>query len=345
MPENNEERTEQATPRRRQKAREQGQIARSKDLVSFSAAGGLLMIIYFAGRNFIENISNLSGKLLGLQYGRDPFTVFRAASTESVIMLLPFLGAAFFFAIAGGIAQGGIVLKPLKLKLEAVNPVKGLQRIFSMNGLMDFLKNLLKFSIGAYLFYYVIKKDLQVLPALAGLGVNDIAQTAGNLLFKAVLYGFFCFFVIAIIDFLMQKWQFERSLRMSVKELKEEQKETEGDPLLKARIKSIQRDMARRRMMQEVPKATVVITNPTHLAVALVYEDKKMEAPKVIAKGAGFMAQRIREIASENKIPVVEDKPLARALFKLDIGSYIPQELYKAVAKLLAYIYKLKGAA
>lgn len=340
-----EERTEQATPRRRQKAREKGQVARSRELSSMAAVGGIVLVLYFGGKHFMESITGVTGKLLSLQYGRDPIAALRAASIDTMLILIPFLGAAVTFAVSTSLFQGGFVLKPLELEFERINPLSGIKRIFSITGLTEFLKSLIKLLIGGYLFYYVIKKDLSVLPSLTDMGLHDLARVSGYLTMKAIAYGFFCFFVFGIIDFFLERWRFERSIRMSKEELKEEYKESEGHPLLKSRIKSLQREMARKRMMQEVPKATVVITNPTHLAVALQYEDKKMSAPKVIAKGAGFVAEKVKEIARRHHIPIVEDKPLARMLYKLELNSYIPQELYRAVAKILAYIYKLKGVA
>lgn len=150
-------------------------------------------------------------------------------------------------------------------------------------------------------------------------------------------------FVIALVSFIIEKYRFEESIKMSKQEIKEEHKDTEGDPKVKSKIRGIQREIARRRMMSQVPKATVVITNPTHLAIAILYKEGELGAPKIVAKGSGFVAEKIRELARKHKVPVVEDKPLARLLFKLEIDTYIPQELYKAVARILAYIYKLQG--
>ncbi|NTU41472.1 MAG: flagellar biosynthesis protein FlhB [Nitrospirales bacterium] len=340
-----EERTEQATPRRRQKAREEGQIARSRDLSSIAAIGGVLIILYLGGSGFMTAISRITGRLLSLQYGRDPFTVMRAASLDAMLLLAPFLAISFVLAIVANVSQGGIVLKPLKLNTDMLNPLNGIKRLFSLRGLMEFLKSLVKFAVGGYLVYWVVRKDIPALPGLMDMGIRPLATTSAALLMKALAYGFLWFFVLALIDYFLQRWQFERSLRMSKEEIKEEQKESDGNPMIKSRVRSLQREMARKRMMQEVPKATVVITNPTHLAVALKYEDGKMAAPKVIAKGANDVALRIKEIARQHGVPIVEDKPLARLLFKLDPGDSIPEDLYKAVAKILAYIYRLKGVA
>jgi flagellar biosynthetic protein FlhB len=260
-------------------------------------------------------------------------------------MITPFLGLTVTFALVSGAMQGGVLVRPLSLEMERLNPVNGLKRIFSRYGLVEFLKSLLKFSLGGVLFFYLIKKMLSVLPFTATMDVIQIQEVAGKLIAKSVIYAFTLFFVLAVVDYLYERWSFERTLRMTKEEVKEEYRETEGDPLIKTRIKSLQKEMARRRMMQEVPKATVVITNPTHIAVALRYKKDEMSAPKIIAKGAGFIAEKIKEIARQYAIPIVEDKPLARALYKLKVNSFIPEELYRAVAKILAYIYQLRGIA
>jgi flagellar biosynthetic protein FlhB len=340
-----EERTEQATPRKRQKAKEKGQTARSREMISLAAMAGIILTFYFAGNAFIRDISALTGKLLGLQCGRDPMAVMKLAATETMKMLMPFLGLTVTFALVSGAMQGGVLVRPLSFEVERLNPVNGLKRIFSRYGLVEFLKSILKFSLGGVLFFYLIKKMLVVLPFTAAMDVIQIQGIAGKLIARSVIYAFTLFFVLAAMDYLYEKWSFERTLRMSREEIKEEYRETEGDPLIKARIKSLQKEMARRRMMQEASKATVVITNPTHIAVALRYKKDEMSAPRVIAKGAGFIAEKIKEIARKYGIPIVEDKPLARALYKLKINSFIPEELYRAVAKILAYIYQLRGIA
>lgn len=340
-----EERTEKATPRRRQKAKEKGQVARSRELISMAGMAGTLLMFYFAGNAFIKNMSAVTGKLLGLQYGKDPFTVMRFASSEMLWILMPFLGITVTFAIIAGVLQGGGILKPLNFEIERLNPLNGFKRLFSRYGLVDFLKSLLKFVVGGFIFYYIIKNLISILPFTADMDIRGLQYISGRLIFKTVVIALAIFFILAIMDYLYERWRFERSIRMTREETKEEYKESEGDPLIKSRIRSLQKEMARKRMMQEVPKATVVITNPTHIAVALRYKRDEMSAPKIIAKGAGFVAEKIKEVARNYRIPVVEDKPLAMALYKLKIDSYIPEELYRAVARILAYIYKLRGVA
>lgn len=339
------ERTEQATPRRREKAREKGQLARSRDLSSIAAMGGVIIALGVGGGYFMDSLKRSMERFLSLGYGTDPIVALRAASIESMLITMPVLLAALSLGVATNLAQGGIVFKPLELKFEGINPVSGLKKIFSLPGLVEFLKSMAKFSVAGYLFYYVMKKDLPLFSLLMTMNAADLSKESGRLIMKAVTYGFAVFFVVGVVDYMLERWRFERSVRMSREEIKEEQRESEGDPMIKSRVKAIQREMARKRMMHEVPKATVVITNPTHIAVALKYEDKKMSAPKVVAKGADAVAAKIKEIARAHSVPIVEDKPLARVLYKTELGADIPEKLYKAVARILAYIYKLRGAA
>ncbi|MEO5356797.1 MAG: flagellar biosynthesis protein FlhB [Nitrospirae bacterium YQR-1] len=338
-----QERTERATPRRRQKAREKGQFARSKELTSVAGMAGMIGVLYFGGRHFIFSAKEVTINFLNLSYGLDPFVNIKVAMAKTLLLLLPFMLGIIVLAMTSEIAQVGFMLKDMELSFSRLNPIEGIKRIFSINGLFEFLKNLFKFIGGILIFYLVIKSDIVKLPLLMGKEFNQLTYAAYDFLKEAIWYGFLYLFVIAVVSFVIEKYRFEESIKMSKEEIKEEFKETEGDPKIKSRIRSIQREIARKRMMAEVPKATVIITNPTHLAIALMYKEGGSAPPQIIAKGSGFIAERIREIAREHKVPVVEDKPLARLLFKLELNTYIPQELYKAVARILAYIYKLKG--
>jgi len=340
-----QEKTEKATPRRKQKAREKGQIARSRELISMASTAGMVLMFYFSGNTFMSRIEEMMRKLLGFQYGRNPEIAMKYALSEMMWILMPFLAIAFTFALFAGALQGGLVLKPLSMELERLNPLGGIKRLFSTTGLVELLKSLFKFIVGGFVIYLVLKNLMNFLPFASSLEVQEITSVTGRILLKAILIIFLIFFIFAVLDYFYQRWSFERSLKMTREEVKQEFKETEGDPIVKSRIKSIQRELARKRMMQEVPKATVVITNPTHLAVALKYVKDDMAAPLVIAKGAGYIAEKIKEIARNHRIPIIEDKPLARALYKLEIDTFIPPELYRAVAKIIAYIYKLRGAA
>lgn len=340
-----QDRTEQATPRKRQKAREKGQVARSRELISLLSIGGIILLLYIEGSSFIKKISELTKRLLSLSYGIDITGALRVSLIEMLYILAPFFTITFAFSLFAGVLQGGLILKPIKLEFEKINPINGFKRIFSQEGLVEICKTIFKFVVGVLLCFYTVSEAIQIAPTLIAFDIQSINETALNLISKTVVIVFLTFFVIALLDYLFERWRFERFLRMSKEELKEEYKETEGDPLIKARIKSIQREISRKRMMQEVPKATVVITNPLHLAVALQYKRNEMMAPRIIAKGAGFIAEKIKEIALKHNIPIIEDVPLARALFQLKVGSYIPEELYKAVAKIIAYIYRMRGVA
>ncbi|MEW6601313.1 MAG: flagellar biosynthesis protein FlhB [Nitrospirota bacterium] len=338
-----QEKTEQATPRKKQKAREKGQVARSKDLTSTITMGGIIMIFYFGGQHFFMSLAGVTGGMLSLKYGTDPMQVSKIAILQGVKIVIPFFIVSVVMALLASVMQDGIVLKPLKFEIEKLNPIQGMGRIFSSKGLIELLKSMLKFSVGGWLVYYIINKDLKILPRLTAMEMNEMVKVSTKLIMDAIIIAFAYYMVVAIIGYFIDKWQYEKSLRMSKQELKEESKESEGDPIVKSRIKSAQRAAARKRMMQEVPTATVVITNPTHLAVAVRYEDGVMPAPRIVAKGAGIVAEKIKEIARENGVPIIEDKPIARALFKLELNEFIPEGLYVAVAKILAYIYKLKG--
>jgi flagellar biosynthetic protein FlhB len=341
----NEDRTEQATDKRRQKAREKGQIAKSRELVSMATMAGTLLVFYLAGASFMTNIAGLMSRMLSLNYGRDSIGVLRQASTEMMMILAPFFAATVIFAVLSNVLQGGFLLKPLTFEMERLSPLSGFKNIFSVSALPGIVKSSLKFLVGVVLVYILVSRIITVVPAAAAMDIADIKSVAFGLMSKSVAYAFTTFFVLALADYGYERWKFERSIRMSKEEIREEYRESEGDPLIKAKIRGLQRDMARRRMMEAVPKATVVITNPTHIAVALLYQQGGNGAPQVIAKGRGHIAATIRETARRHRVPLVEDKPLARALFKVSLDASIPADLYQAVAKILAYIYKLRGTA
>jgi flagellar biosynthetic protein FlhB len=340
-----QEKTEQATPQKRHKAREEGRVARSRELSSMLSMGGVILIMLFTGHSTMQNIMIITREGLTLPHLNSPLDVMTDLSVKGVQILLPFMAIAVLMAIAGNVIQGGFVIKPLKLDVETINPLEGIKKMFSIHAAMEFLKGLVKFIAGALLLYYIIGKSMPLILNLMAMDVQTLSVSISEMLFYTIKLSFICFFIISILDYINERWKHERSLRMSKEEVTEEHKSTEGDPHIKARIRSIQKEMARKRMMQEVPKATVIITNPTHLAIALKYERAAMVAPKVIAKGAGFMAERIKDIAGKSGIPIVEDKPIAQALFKLDVDTEIPEILYRAIARILSYIYKLRGEA
>jgi flagellar biosynthetic protein FlhB len=260
-------------------------------------------------------------------------------------VLLPVMAAVLITALVANYSQVGVIFTTEKIKpeLKKIDPIQGIARKFSLQTLNELVKSLFKIAIIGYVSY---REIINVLPEFMPLMDQETSQILAFMANTAFWIFLKCALIIALlaaIDYVFQRWQFMKKMKMTKQEIKEEAKQTEGDPYVKGRIRSIQMEMARRRMMEEVPTADVVVTNPTRLAVALSYDNNSMEAPLVVAKGAGLIAQRIREIAAENKVPIVEDKPLARALFKTAaIGQAIPENLYQAVAEVLAYVYGMR---
>ena len=263
---------------------------------------------------------------------------------QAFSILAPLLVAAFLIASLVNYLQVGFVFtwEPLKPKLSRLSPIEGAKRMFGIKAWVQLIKALFKVAIIGYFLYAVMRDNFQVFAVLQHINVRQATMLIGNILFEMAWKVALAFVIIAILDFLYQWWEYTKELKMSHEELKEEFKQMEGDPLLKAEIKKKQRSLATRRMMEDLKKADVVVTNPTHLAVALKYDPGKYEAPYVLAKGEGHVALRIKEIAREEDIVIMENKPLARALFaQVEIGQVVPRELYKAVAEVLAFVYKL----
>jgi flagellar biosynthetic protein FlhB len=265
--------------------------------------------------------------------------------THLATMLLPLLLTTFVLTLGCHLLQTGFLFSPNSLapQWSHINPAQGLQRLFSPQGLNELIKSLLKVGLIGYVSYRTIMAEAESFVMLSARDVGSIVQYVGQSTLRVCVRTAYVMVGLAVFDYAWQRWQFEKSLRMTKQEIKEESKAQEGDPHIKARIRSIMREMARKRMMQDVPKATVVVTNPTHLAIALVYRREEMVAPQVVAKGAGYVAERIKVMAQDHAIPLVENKPLAQQLFKIvDIGETIPEALYKAVAEILAYVYRLE---
>jgi len=345
-----EERTEQPTQYRREEFRRQGNVAVSRELLSvvlFLAVGGAL---YFGMSMIFREFSQVATRQftfsdLTLDKSTTLIMLFESAEAWGWIV-----GPVMVVALAAGLAvcalQVGfhVSTESLTLKWERLNPVSGFQRIWSSRGLVEALKAVLKLGIAGLVVWLFIRSHVQGAFVLTQGSVEGSVALMLTLISKLFFILVATFAALAALDYGFQRWQLEKQMRMTKSEVKEEFKLREGDPLIKSRIRSLQRKMASRRMMEAVPKADVIVTNPTHLAVALQYDTKNMFAPKVTAKGAEAVAEKIKEIARFNRIPIVENKPLARTLFKkIDIGSFIPKELYKAVAEVLAYVYRLKG--
>jgi flagellar biosynthetic protein FlhB len=345
-----EERTEQATPRRRQEAKKKGQIARSKEIPSVLILLGGMGILLVFGTAMTFQLSNLMVQWLGrMATVSVQWEGLQALSWELVVSFLliagPVLAVVFVVAVLGYTMQGSNVFSTELIKPDwgKFNVVNGLKRMFTMQTLMELLKSFVKMVIVGGIAYSTIKKEWPDILLLFGQDAGNVFHFVSALSVRLLLRTVLVMLVLAALDYAYQRWTYEKNLRMSKQEIKEEMKQTEGDPLIKSRIRTIQRQLAKQRMMAEVPKADVIITNPTHLAIALRYDHKTMEAPHVVAKGAGYIAQKIVEIGRSHQVPIVENKLLARMLYKVvHVGRTIPSNLYHAVADILAYVYQIK---
>jgi flagellar biosynthesis protein FlhB len=345
-----EEKTEQGTPKRREEAKRKGQVARSREIPSVMTLMAGLTVLYFLSTHMLRQLSTLmvhffsdmgSFSLEAANMQALGFVLVR----ELAFIVGPVLLAVAAAAILSNVVQvRGIFSSELvKPDLSKISPLKGLTRICSAQSVVDLAKSVFKILIVGGVAYYTVRREIPRLLPLADRDAGGILSYVGSVSFTLFVRTGLVMFALAALDYFYQRWSFEKSIRMTRQELKEEYKQTEGDPLVKSRIRSIQRDLARKRMMADVPKADVIITNPTHLAVALRYAIGEMEAPKVIAKGAGAVAEKIKEIGRTHAVPILENKPLAQALFKtVEIGQMIPADFYQAVADILAYVYKMK---
>lgn len=346
-----QEKTEQATPRKKQEARRKGQVAKSSDL-----PGALIMLfsflaLYMFGGMFEDSLYSLFTVPLR-EYMLWDVTIGNIAAMfvqlafQVLMFIAPILIIAFILGIVGNYIQIGFLFtgEPLKMNLNKLNPVQGFKRIFSLRAIVELLKSSLKFAIVAVVAWTTLWGEKDELLSLSNVPLEDTLRYAARVTTLIGMKIGAVLVVLAILDYLYQRYDLNKQLRMSKQELKDEFKKTEGDPLIKSRIREKQRRMAMARMMQEVPKADVVITNPTHYAVALQYDATTMDEPKVIAKGVDYIALKIREVAEAHGIITMENRPLARALYEqVEIGQSIPAELFQAVAEVLAYVYKVKG--
>ncbi len=345
-----QEKTEEPSEKRKQETRDKGQVPRSKELntvVSLMVSG---MGILFFGHYLVEFLaSQLSASLtLSPADFADTSTIYTASSealTSTIVALLPLLTVALLSAFFGPVAMGGWIFKfsSIEPKLEKLNPLKGLGKIFSSQGLMELVKALTKFflvaSVAAFLIYFSVQEILAVGLQALGPSLVHIGKLVAIsfLIFSSVLV------LVALVDVPFQLFQFNQKIRMTKQEVKDEMKETEGRPEVKSRIRSLQQEVAKRRMMEDLKEADVVITNPTHFAVALSYSEDSLSAPTVIAKGRDLLALNIIEVAKEHDVMVFQAPPLARALYSsTDLQQEIPANLYVAVAQVLAYIFQLR---
>jgi flagellar biosynthetic protein FlhB len=347
-----QEKTEPATPKKKDDARKKGQIAQSHEIPSVMVLLGALSVFYFAGGWMSSRLSGIMEEIFNHLFYRDfegevAYTILIQIFRDLIILLAPLLAVVMIAGVISNVVQTGFLLtgEPLVPKLDKLNPINGFKRLFSLRSWVEVVKAVLKVIIVGGMAYSVLKGKMEQLPGLVALDTADIMAFMGKAALRLGFYTCLVLMVLAAVDFIFQHWQHGRDLRMTKQEIKDEFRQREGDPIVRSRIRTIQREMAMRRMMASVPEATVVITNPTHLAVALQFE-RSMPAPRVVAKGAGVIAEKIKELARAHDVPIVEQKPLARLLYKnVEIDQYIPADLYHAVAEILAYVYRLKGLA
>lgn len=347
------EKTEPATPKRRQEMRQKGQIPKSKELVTAI----VLLIAFFsmkilskyifadlvvAVRSFLSFPKDVDSKFTN----ENIMQVFIQCAYIMAKVLAPILLIIALVVIVVNYAQVGVVFtaKPLIPSLNKINPVEGFKRLFSKQSFVELLKSILKIGVIGYVVFDYIKDNYKIIPELLNMNIESSFVFIGNTIINVGLRAAVVLLILSVFDLGFQIWDYEKNIRMSKQEIKDEYKMVEGNPQIKAKIREKQRQLALRRMMAEVPNADVIITNPTHYAIAVKYDSAVSDAPLVLAKGKDLIAQRIKEVAKQNKVPIVENKPLAQTLFKsVDIGEKIPAELYKAVAEVLAYVYSLKG--
>jgi flagellar biosynthetic protein FlhB len=350
--ESGQQRTQRATPRRRSQARQKGQVPRSQELTTaammLAVAGGFLVF----GGYMLDALAGVMRH--GLSYRRAQVfsegamaISFAERIGEALWGVAPLLGLVLVAAVAAPIAVGGwnFTTQPLGFNLSRLDPINGMKRVFSWQGGVEVLKALAKFAIVASVAAWLLHRSLPELMSLGNQNVGQGLMQTGHILAWSLLTLSASLLLIAAVDVPFQLWNYNRQLRMSRQEVTDEHKDTEGRPEVKRRIRRAQMEMSRRRMMAEVPKADVIVTNPTHYAVALRYDQHSNRAPLVVAKGSDLVAAQIRRIAQEFRVPFVSAPPLARAIYhSTELGDEIPQGLYLAVAKVLAYVYQLRHA-
>jgi len=351
-PESGGEKTEDASSRKLGKAREEGQVAKSTEIPSvFVLMGGVMALwasaVYTYNNLFAVFHYNFSfDKIPDFSQVR-MVELLGAHGLKMFMICLPLFAGVYVMALVSNIAQVGFAIswKAIEPKFSKLNPISGFKQKFSSRAVVEMVKNLAKIAVISMVTYYAIKGELNNINRLYDNSIGQILLYLLKISFWIFIKVCLIMMVVALLDYAYQKWKFLEDQKMTKKEVKDETKQTEGDPMVKSRIRQLQYEAARKRMMADVPKADVVVTNPTRLAVALKYDGTTMDAPRVIAKGAGPVAKNIRKIARENEIPLVEDKQLARNLYShVDIGGDVPIEYYQAVAELLAYVYRLKNS-
>ncbi|MFC1571481.1 flagellar biosynthesis protein FlhB [Candidatus Margulisiibacteriota bacterium] len=346
------DKTEEPTPHRLREAREKGQIAKSREItVAF-----VLLLSYFLFRYLGEFMWGNLTEMARVIYQLIPeatrnFNLFFAGYAlllglrALALTVLPIFAIAWISTFLAEAMQTGFIFSadPLSPKIERLNPLEGLKKMFGLQGLVELVKSLIKIFIVFYISWYAVRDDLPYIVILIEARPWDTIVLGGSIAYKiATRIGLF-YIIVAILDYLYRRWDYMRNLKMTRQEVKEEYKRLEGDPLVKQRMRDLQRQVAQQRMMSSVPQADVVVTNPTHIAVALKYNTGKMKAPLLLAKGVRKIAEEIRRIAEAHEISIAENEPLARSIYRTTkVNQEIPSQLYQAVAEVLAYVYKIK---
>ena len=345
------QKTEDPSQRRLEQAREKGQVARSQEINHWFMILAMTIILGVFGRSVVVGISDSLYRFIErphaihLDMGQLRATLADLGWQLGLAVLVPVV-IMVLLALLAGFSQNGLLIsfESVKPKLEKLSPMKGLKRLFSTRSLVDFLKGVAKISIVAAVVVVLLWPEWRILPNLASFEAEQVLNLLLVLSMRVLIGVLSVMTVIAALDFLYQRQQHTKQLRMSRQELKDEYKQTEGDPMIKGRLRQIRMERARKRMMAAVPEADVIVTNPTHFAVALKYDPERMQAPILVAKGADSMALRIREIAKEHNVPIVQNPPLSRALYDgVDLDQEVPAEHYKAVAEIIGYVMRLKG--
>lgn len=347
------EKTEPATEKRREDAIQRGNVAKSQDLGSVIVLlTGFLMLRYYGPQMY-----GTCGEYMRYCFTQTIFTELDLPETLIILnqfiltllkIMTPFLLAIVLTSVASNVFQTGFLFRfePLIPDLDRLNPVSGLQNVFSWKMIAELVKSILKIVVVSYIPYTTMRSEIPMLIRFVKLDPTSAMVILLKIIFSMAIKIILVLLVLALADYAFQKWRHEENIKMSKEEIKEEYKQREGDPKVKQKIREKQRQASSKRMMEEVPKATVVVTNPTHIACALKYDPQNDNAPTLVAMGAGLIARRIKDIAIENNVPIIENKPLARQLYKmLEIGDEIPSDLYAAVVEILAQVYRMKNQA
>ena len=351
---NGGEKTEEATPKKLEDARKEGQVAKSMDITTAFMLLGMFICLKlslgYIGKSFLSMFHATYGTLSTRVHDQFTMNIVIALLNDAIFKIIlisaPLMIMAVVIAFGCNIAQvkWKPTLKPMMPKLDKINPISGMKKLFSMDKVVELLKSIAKVGVLSYVVIDTIKDQYGLLFRFYNFEIGEALYVVGGIIINLGIKISVWFLAIAVADYFYQKRKFAEDMKMTKQEIKDEYKNSEGDPQIKGKIKARMREASQRRMMQNLPEADVVITNPTHLAVALKYDRESSSAPIVIAKGADFLAQKIKEIARENKIEIVENKPVARMLYyNVDIDQEIPQELYQAVAEILAYVYGLQN--